>query len=474
MMKWPKHIFRAYGIRGDVGSEVDEALAWHLGWHVAQLLLEPEKGLVVAWDVRLSSQSLANAVMRGAREAGISVCCLGVAPTPLAYFWVHHQDKAGCIMVTGSHNPAHQNGFKIMVGKQPITQELYQQLCQQIHRVPTPKISLIAHVHQQVAHYYLQYIAHKISLKRRLRVVVDAGNGPGGMLAVPLYRLLGCQVEPLFCELDGHFPNHHPDPSNPENLIALKKKVKDMGADLGIAFDGDADRLAVVDALGEEFSADHLMVLFAKEVLRAHPHGCIVSEVRSSQGLIDDVAAQQGRLVISACGHAKIQQKMHAESALLGGEMNGHFFFSDHYYGFDDGVYAGARLLELLSQQPHALNELRPIESSILLPEIRIPCADDKKFQWVAQAKLWFSHRYDRICLVDGVRINFDGGWCLLRASNTQAMLSVRMEAGDSECFVLIYNALMTFLASQSEIDRGDFQKEIMSCVSTKLGMLLA
>lgn len=474
MQRWPKHIFRAYGIRGDVDSEVSESLAWHLGWHVARLLKEPKKELVVAWDTRLSSPRLADAVMRGAREAGVVVCCLGIAPTPLAYFFVHNQDKAGCVIITGSHNPAHQNGFKIMIGKEPITEVLYQRLRQHISQEPESNMLLAQKKNQQALPLYMQHVSQKISLQRRLKIVVDAGNGTGGMVAVPLYRLLGCQVEPLFCALDGRFPHHHPDPSEPKNLLALKAKVQGSGADIGIAFDGDADRLAVIDAQGNEFSADHLMMLFAQDILQKKPCSHIVSEVRSPLSLIDLIADEQGHLHISACGHAAIQRKMKREKAVLGGEMNGHLFFADDFYGFDDGIYAGARLLQLLSQQQLPLAKLRPIASSVLTPELRFACADTLKFAWIEHAQQWFEASKYPVCVLDGVRVSFEMGWCLLRASNTQAMLSLRMEARDHENFMLIYDVLMDFLSSQSVLDSCDFQKEIMACVSENTGKSLA
>jgi phosphomannomutase/phosphoglucomutase len=434
-MSVPQHVFREYDVRGLVDSELTPAFAELLGRGFGELLLEKTAGraqsIALGRDHRRSSPGLAAAFSRGVRACGLDVLSIGVVPTPLTYFAAHALPVDGLCMITGSHNPPEYNGFKIGIGKStlagPEVQELKQRVLAGSKRA--------AHregreLEVDVIKSYLQIVTETLGVaKRKLKVVVDAGNGTGGLVGPELLRRLGHEVIELFCELDGNFPNHHPDPTVEENLHDLQKRVRETGADLGIAYDGDSDRVGAVDENGRILWGDQLMILFSRDVLREHPGAAIVSEVKCSQTLYDDIELHGGRAIMWKAGHSLIKAKMKEDSALLAGEMSGHLFFRHRWYGFDDGIYSSARLLELLARDGRPLSRmLDGVPKTFASPEIRSPFAEEKKFAAVARAteKL---RQAGRTIEVDGVRVVVDGGWGLIRASNTQPLLVLRWEA---------------------------------------------
>lgn len=432
----PHQAFREYDIRGIAGSEITTGLAYRLGRAFAGSLPASEPGrVVVGRDARLSGPKLQQAVIQGLTDAGRDVLDIGMVPSPLAYFAVYHEHAAGCVMVTASHNPAAYNGFKLMRGKQSLHGNDIQQLMQRMEQEPGRNAASPGHVRQQdICRAYHEYVSADISLKRPLKVVIDAGNGPAGMIAAPLYRALcqsgRCEVIELFCNPDGRFPNHHPDPTVEENLQVLKATVLEHKADLGIAFDGDGDRIGVVDERGVVIQGDMLLLLMARDVLRDHPGATVISEVKSSRRLYADIKQRGGTGIMWRTGHSPIKAKMKETGALLAGEMSGHIFFADRYYGFDDATYAGARLMQLLAAQHQPLSALlADVPPSFCTTEMRIDCAEERKFTLIDEASAWFAAQGCTMIDVDGMRLEFDDGWGLLRASNTQPALVLRCEA---------------------------------------------
>jgi phosphomannomutase/phosphoglucomutase len=365
----------------------------------------------------------------GLRESGLDVVDLGVCPTPLVYFALFDLDLDGGLQVTGSHNPADQNGFKICVGKTTIYGEQIQQLRRAMEAERYPSGRGDEQSIDIVQRYKSYLIAHFSPVTRPLRVVVDAGNATAGPIAPEIFRAMGCQVEELYCEMDGRFPNHHPDPTVEENLRDLVARMRAFDAEIGIGFDGDADRLGIVDRNGRIVWGDELLILFARDVLETSPGATIVSEVKCSQRLYDDVEAHGGVAIMWKAGHSPIKAKMRETGAALGGEMSGHIFFADRYFGYDDGIYAACRVLEILSRRGKRIDELlADLPRTFTTPEIRLDCPDDVKFAVVERAIEYFRSRYD-IIDVDGVRVTLPRGWGLIRASNTQPAVVLRFEA---------------------------------------------
>jgi phosphomannomutase/phosphoglucomutase len=339
----------------------------------------------------------------------------------------------GGVQITGSHNPPEYNGFKICLGKMTIHGDEIQKI-REIHDKGRFKKGSGKLEDAEVIAPYLSFLKRNIlpgDIRRK--VVIDAGNGVAGMVAPDIYREMGVEVEELFCEPDGCFPNHHPDPTIPENLKHLKREVLTKSADLGIAFDGDADRIGVIDNEGNILWGDQLMIIFSRDLLEHNPGARIIGEVKCSQVLYDDVKKHGGVPIMWKAGHSLIKSKMKEEGAIFAGEMSGHLFFADRYFGYDDAIYAGARLLEIMSRTEKSLRELLSgIPHMVNTPEIRIDCPDDKKFRVVAAIAEGFKKEYDVID-VDGARVLFEGGWGLIRASNTQPVLVLRFEARDED-----------------------------------------
>ena len=444
------NIFREYDIRGRVPEELNRETAYRLGQCFgAYYVSSGAKRISLGRDCRLSSPELCTGVIEGLMDAGIHVVEVGMVPTPLLYFSLHHLDVDGGVQITGSHNPPEYNGFKVCLGKTTI----YGEEIQKLRRIgesgsfPKGKGSVES---KEVTQPYQEEILKGIRCGQiPRRVVLDAGNGVAGLVAPELYSRMGIEVEKLFCEPDGRFPNHHPDPTLPENLKHLVQKVNDTSADLGIAFDGDADRIGVVDRRGKIIWGDQLLIIFSRDLLKRHPGAKIIGEVKCSQVLYDDIRKHGGMPIMWKAGHSLIKAKMKEEGALLAGEMSGHIFFAERYFGYDDAIYAGARLLEILSTERKELEELLAgVPSLVSTPEIRMDCPDDKKFQVVAALASEFKKEY-QVIDVDGARVVFDGGWGLIRASNTQPVLVLRFEAEDQKTLQEIQKIFMDKLAKK-------------------------
>ena len=422
-------IFREYDIRGvvdkDLTPDVVRTLGQGFGTHMAR---SGHKELVVGRDGRLSSKAFSEAVMEGLTSTGCNLVDIGLCPTPVYYFSLFHLEKDGGMMVTGSHNPPDFNGFKISEGKSTIFGEKIQELRRLIDRgvFAAGKGSL---TQAEVISAYQNYVQKNIRLDKKLKVVIDAGNGTGGVVAGPLLRRLGCDVEELYCNVDGRFPNHFPDPTIPENLNDLVDRVKKLRADVGIGYDGDADRIGVVDEKGNILWGDQLMILFARDILKEKKGATFVGEVKCSQNLFDDIQRHGGRAIMWKTGHSLIKEKMKEERASLAAEMSGHVFFADRYFGFDDAIYASCRLLEILSKTDRKLSRLlEDVPKTVFTPEIRVDCPDEIKFKVVEKVKDELKKDHP-IIDVDGVRAQFGDGWGLVRASNTQPALVLRFEA---------------------------------------------
>ncbi len=422
-------IYREYDIRGVVDKDLTPAVARRLGQGFGTYMIQRNKlNLVVGRDGRLSSKSFTDALIEGLLSTGCHVTDIGLCPTPVYYFSIFHLDKDGGMMVTGSHNPPEFNGFKVSVGKSTIFGEEIQALGRLIEKgkFSSGKGSLGK---GEVIRPYQDYIKKNIKLGKPLKAVIDAGNGTAGPVAGPLLRDLGCELEELYCEVDGRFPNHFPDPTVPGNLKDLIDRVMKTRADVGIGYDGDADRIGVVDDQGTILWGDQLMILFSREILKERKGATFVAEVKCSQNLYNDIEKHGGKAIMWRAGHSLIEEKIREERAALGGEMSGHLFFADRYFGYDDAIYASCRLIELLSKTDKKLSQLlSDVPKTFITPEIRVDCPDEVKFRVVETVREALRKDYPVID-VDGVRVKFEDGWGLVRASNTQPALVLRFEA---------------------------------------------
>jgi phosphomannomutase/phosphoglucomutase len=423
-------IFRKYDIRGVVDQDFNLSDAYTLGQAMGTYLTGRGAKLVtLGGDCRLSTEALREPIAKGLASTGCQVIDLGVCPTPLLYFSVWHYAAQGGVMITASHNPSQYNGFKIVFGKTTI------------HSQEVQKVRALAEggnfsqapgslEHQPILEPYLDHVAGIIKISRPLKLAVDAGNGTAGPVILPLLERLGIEYEDLYCEMDGNFPNHPPDPTVPENLAELGRLVKGAG-DLvcGLGFDGDSDRLGAVDEKGQVIYGDMLLAIFARQILAQEPGSSIIGEVKCSKKLFDDIAARGGEPIMWKAGHSLIKQKMADTGALLAGEMSGHFFFKHRWFGFDDGIYSGLRLAELLAEDPRPLSTwLADLPETVSTPEIRMDCPESIKFSVVDRVREALSPDH-QVVAVDGVRVEFPDGWGLLRASNTQPALVMRFEA---------------------------------------------
>lgn len=426
------NIFREYDIRGVVERDLPPETVRTLGRAFGSLAAaRGARTCALGRDGRLSSPRLAGDFAEGLVAAGLEVLDAGQIPTPLLYFAVRHFRTDAGAMITGSHNPPEYNGFKVQIGTDSLYGEGIQELRARIERGDFVAGSGSKR-EIDVVKPYLEYVASNIRLARRgLRVVVDAGNGVAGPVAIPLMRKLGlCPIE-LYCEPDGSFPNHHPDPTIPENLEDLIARVKAEKADLGVAFDGDGDRLGAVDEAGRIVYGDKLLLLLARQVLREQPGAAVIAEVKCSQTLFDDVRKRGGRPILWRTGHSLIKAKMKEEGAALAGEMSGHLFFAHRYLGFDDAIYASLRLLEVVAAAGKPFSALlADVPRTVTTPEIRVDCPDETKFDVVRRVQEAYRGRKDvRLVDIDGARVHFANGWGLVRASNTQPVLVLRFEA---------------------------------------------
>ncbi len=436
-------IFRQYDIRGiwgkDLIEEVIERIGRAFAVYLRQALKKEKIKVSVGRDIRLSSSAMLKALSQGLLGSGIDIVDIGVCPTPLQYFSHFHLPVDGGVMITGSHNPPEFNGMKLSVDKET----LYGKKIQDIKMISedgnfiygTGKIETY-----EIISKYIEYIKKSFIPLKGIKVVVDAGNGTAGLVAPELLRELGCEVIELFCEPDGTFPNHHPDPVVMENVKDLISKVLSTGSDIGIGYDGDSDRIGVISDKGEVIWGDRLMILFAKDIIENQKLSGIqgkpifVGEVKCSQVMYDEIKRLGGDPIMWKAGHSLIKHKMKETGALLGGEMSGHIFFADKYFGYDDAIYASLRILEILSKKgsPYSIDRLlRDIPKRISTPEIRFACPDEIKFEIVESAKKVFKDYL--LNDIDGIRISFEKGWGLIRASNTQPALVLRFEAEDED-----------------------------------------
>ncbi|MFC2169204.1 phosphomannomutase/phosphoglucomutase [Acidobacteriota bacterium] len=427
-------IFREYDIRGVVDEDLTPESVEVLGKGIGTYFQRQKRTEVaLGRDCRLSSPVFSQALSRGLSSTGCEVVDLGTIPTPLLYFMMYYKEMEAGIIITGSHNPPKYNGFKMMAGKET----LYGEAIQDIHTIIKNRDFIKGRGSSKQTYNiipeYMDYVVRDINLDKRLKVVVDAGNGTGGVIAVPIFKRLGCEVIELYCEMDGNFPNHHPDPTLPDALEDLIRKVEESGADLGIAYDGDADRIGVIDDKKKILWGDELMIIFSREVLKSNPGAAIISEVKSSRLLYDEIKKHGGRAIMWKTGHSLIKKKIKEENALLAGEMSGHIFFADRFFGFDDAIYSSARLLEILSRSDKTLSQmLSDLPRTYNTPEIRVYASEEVKFKIVETVKNELAQHYP-IIDIDGVRATFPNGWALVRASNTQEVLVLRFEATTEE-----------------------------------------
>ncbi|AWH51994.1 phosphomannomutase [Stenotrophomonas sp. ESTM1D_MKCIP4_1] len=435
----PAGIFRAYDIRGVVGTELNARNAALIGQAIGTVALEQGlREVVIGRDGRLSGPELSASLAEGLRRAGCSVIDIGLAPTPLVYFAAFHLRTGTCVAVTGSHNPPEYNGFKVVIGGETLSGDAITDLYQRISEGRLAQAAAPGDYQQrEVAADYIQRIADDVQLDRPLKVVADAGNGVAGAFAPQLLEAIGAEVIPLYCDVDGTFPNHHPDPSEPANLEDLVQTVKRFGADLGVAFDGDGDRLGVVTGEGKIIYADRLLMLFAADVLMRNPGAMVIYDVKCTGKLSDHVLRNGGSPLMWKTGHSLMKAKMRETDAELAGEMSGHFFFKERWFGFDDGLYAAARLLEILAQREESPHEvLEELPDMVSTPELKVPVASGTPHALVAMlvaAAQSEDNPYagGRLSTIDGLRVDYPDGWGLVRASNTTPVLVLRFEGND-------------------------------------------
>ena len=445
-------IFREYDIRGVVGKDFDEDFAFSLGKAFSVLLRKTNpsaKRVSVGRDVRLSSEALAKNIMRGIISTGINVYDIGLCPTPLQYFSIHHMNLDGGIMVTGSHNPPEYNGFKMSIGKETIFGEEIQRVKEIMQKNVFPEIAGQGQVERyDIATAYRDFMLNRFSYLsekdyRSLKVVVDAGNGTAGIVAPEILAAMGCEVIPLYCEPDGRFPNHHPDPTVVEYIKDLIRITKEQKADFGVGYDGDADRIGLVDSSGNIIWGDQLMIVLSRDILKRKPGATVIGDVKCSQLMFDDIEKHGGVPIMWKTGHSLVKDKMRKEAAPLAGEFSGHIFIGDDYYGYDDAIYTTFRLIEIMKISGLGINELlSDIPRMVYTPEIRLDCRDDqnkrivellvnkcKEYALLSNGPIPIKKIYD----IDGARVVFEKGWGLVRSSNTQPVIVMRFEAEDED-----------------------------------------
>jgi phosphomannomutase/phosphoglucomutase len=438
----PVSIFRRYDIRGVVGRDLDEFVTRQIGRAIgSEARSRGIDALVLGRDGRQSGPLLSAALCEGLQASGVSVIDIGVVPTPLLYFAAHTQSGGSGVMLTGSHNPPQYNGIKIMLAGETLYGEAIQGLYRRIDR---QDFTHGAGRHQQAAvrEAYLQRLSSAVTLARPLKVVVDCGNGVGAVTAPELFSRLGCEVVPLFCEVDGDFPNHHPDPNRPENLQALIAAVQTHQADIGLAFDGDGDRLGVISCRGEIIWPDRLLMLFARDLLSRHPGAEVIYDIKCSRNLGRVIAEYGGRPEMWRTGHSLLKARMQERGALLAGEMSGHLFLKEGWYGFDDALYAAARLLQLLAVDERGCEALfSELPDMLNTPELHVAVGEGEHHA-LMERLMGQTHRFDgaRLTTIDGLRVDYDDGWGLVRASNTTPTLVLRFEAESEAALQRIQN----------------------------------
>ncbi len=433
MQSLPKEIFKAYDIRGIVGKsltpEIIEAIGHAIG---SEAVARSHHSIVIGRDGRLSGVEFTAALARGIQKSGINVINVGRVATPMVYFAAYHLGSHSAVMITGSHNPPDYNGLKMVLGGETLAGDAIQALRTRIEQNNLSHGSG-SYAQHDIQEAYWQRIVDDIKLARPMKITVDCGNGVAGDFAAILYRRLGCEVTEMFCDVDGHFPNHHPDPSQPENLQDLIHALADNDSEIGLAFDGDGDRLGVVTKKGKIIFPDRQLMLFAADVLSRNPGAEIIFDVKSTRNLFGWIRKHGGKPTLWKTGHSFIKAKMKESGALLAGEMSGHIFFKERWYGFDDGMYAGARLLECLSKYPDPSAVLNGLPNSINTPELQIKLKEGENYALIArlQKEATFTHAQD-IITIDGLRVEYADGFGLMRSSNTTPVIVLRFEADDA------------------------------------------
>ena len=427
-------IFRAYDIRGIVATDLSPEAVYQIGQAFAsQALAQQQQRVVIGRDGRLSSPALAKKLAAGLMAGGCEVIDIGMVPTPVLYFATHTLETDTGIMVTGSHNPPEYNGLKMLIGGDTLHGEAIQALYTRI---------VNQHLHQGEGCYqqaailpaYCDTIVNDIKLQRSLKIAVDCGNGVAGVIASELFHRLGCEVTELFCEVDGHFPNHHPDPSKPENLVDLKNAIVEHSLDIGLAFDGDGDRVGILDDKGQILWADRQMMLYAEDVLKRKPGAQIIYDIKSTTNLGDVITRLGGEALMWKTGHSFIKAKMKQTGAELAGEMSGHIFFKERWFGFDDGLYSAARMLEIVSQHNETTSVLfARLPDSVNTPELQIHFDEGEHYRFMEKFIAIAEFGTAEKITIDGIRVNYTNGWGLVRASNTTPSLVLRFEANDAD-----------------------------------------
>ncbi len=447
-----QHIFREYDVRGVVGDDLRPDVAEQVGRAFGSQLREDGRGaeptVALGRDNRLSSEDLAQAFASGLRAAGAHVRDVGLVPTPALYFAVHHLECDAGIQVTGSHNPPEYNGFKMLTAHAPFYGPAIRGLWK---RIETKRFATGQGSYQSrpILADYIADVVGRFKLERPVSVVIDCGNGAGSLAAVQLLEGIGARVDALYCESDGRFPNHHPDPTVDANLSELIARVRSTGAELGVAFDGDADRIGAVDENGEIVRGDYLLLVYALDALRSRPGEQIIFDVKCSQVLEDAIRDAGGVPIMWKTGHSLIKEKMRESGARVAGEMSGHMFFGDDYYGYDDGLYSACRLVDVVARSGGPLSKLlEGVPRLAATPEIRVECSDAKKFEIVAAAVEHFK-RHHPVNDIDGARVKFEDGWALIRASNTQPIVVLRFEATSEPRLAAIRDEVYNWLRVQ-------------------------
>ena len=436
-------IFRAYDIRGTVEKQLTPDAVYTIAKAIgAEMHHMGKKKMVIGRDGRLSGPMLIQALKQGLIDSGVDVVDIGIVPSPVLYFASHFMPIDCAVILTGSHNPSNYNGLKMILDGVTLAEDKIQALYRRIAEKDFHHAQGSSCQDETLVTQYINYIAEQIQLPRALKVVVDCGNGVAGCVAPDLFSKLGCDVIKLYCDIDGNFPNHHPDPSVAENLTDLISAVHKHHADLGIAFDGDADRVGIVTATGKIIWPDRLMMLFSKDILKRNPQGKIVFDVKCSYHLPAVIENYGGIPIMCPTGHSLVKSKMKAVNALIAGELSGHIFFKENWFGFDDGIYSACRLLDIIAKQSQTLDELfSEIPDSVNTPELKVAIPDEYKFDFIEHLKKTGEFNASRIIDIDGIRVEFTDGWGLLRASNTTPCLVARFEA-DTEAALTRIKAL--------------------------------
>ena len=439
MPTYPKEIFKAYDIRGIVGKTLTPKIVEGIGHAIgSEAKAKNRQTIVIGRDGRLSGPALSAALARGIQKSGVDVIDIGLVVTPMTYFAAYHLKTHCSVMVTGSHNPPDYNGLKMVLAGETLAGDAIQQLRQ---RLEANNLTSGAGLYSQrdIRRDYIDRITSDVKLKRPMKIIVDAGNGIPGAYAPELYRAMGCEVTELFCEVDGNFPNHHPDPSDPHNLEDVIKALKTSDAEIGLAFDGDGDRLGVVTKDGSIIYPDRQLMLFAADVLSRNPGAEIIFDVKCTRNLFSWIRERGGRPTLWKTGHSLIKSKMRETGALLAGEMSGHMFFKERWYGFDDGLYAGARLLEFLSGEKDINATLHGLPDAVSTPELQIKLKEGENYTLIAEMQR--TAKFDNpkeIITIDGLRVEYADGFGLARSSNTTPVIVLRFEADNENALTRI------------------------------------